>query len=139
MKYFILLISVGLAFAEIKEEKDVLVLTKDNFDEAVNDQANIMVEFCMYYLNLFFILICNLFLQKRSFLFLFFFLLRLFRLIQYTSFFFFLDSVTFCIKRPKFVFNHYVSCTRFDYQLNSNVCIGKCMNSENALWLECIY
>lgn len=30
---------------EEKEESDVLVLTKDNFDKVINDNDNVMVEF----------------------------------------------------------------------------------------------
>ncbi len=46
MKLLILAICIGAVVCEIKEEKDVLVLTTQNFDEAVKDDALIMVEFC---------------------------------------------------------------------------------------------
>lgn len=45
MKLLILAICIGAVICEIKEEKDVLVLTTANFEEAVNDDSNIMVEF----------------------------------------------------------------------------------------------
>eukprot|EP00112_Aurelia_sp_Birch-Aquarium-sp1_P026866 Seg981.1 transcript_id=Seg981.1/GoldUCD/mRNA.D3Y31 product="Protein disulfide-isomerase 2" protein_id=Seg981.1/GoldUCD/D3Y31 len=47
MKLLILLVSVGIVFGaeEVKIEKDVLVLTQKNFDEVVNDQAMVLVEF----------------------------------------------------------------------------------------------
>lgn len=50
MKLLILLVSVGIVFGaeEVKIEKDVLVLTQKNFDEVVNDQAMVLVEFCKY-------------------------------------------------------------------------------------------
>ena len=50
MKLLALLVSVGIVFCaeEVKVEKDVLVLTQKNFDEVVNDQAMVLVEFCEY-------------------------------------------------------------------------------------------
>eukprot|EP00493_Phyllostaurus_siculus_P027015 UN27361 len=45
MKLLILAVCLGAVFCEIKEEKDVLVLTTDNFDTAVTDDAMILVEF----------------------------------------------------------------------------------------------
>jgi len=35
--------------AEIAVEEGVLVLTTDNFDSAISDNENILVEFCKYY------------------------------------------------------------------------------------------
>lgn len=46
MKLLVFLVSLGLVLAEIKEEKDVLVLTQANFEEAVNAESSILVEFC---------------------------------------------------------------------------------------------
>jgi hypothetical protein len=37
---------VALAQCEIAEEDGVLVLTEENFDEAVSANAHILVEFC---------------------------------------------------------------------------------------------
>jgi len=45
MKLLILAICIGAVVCEIKEEKDVLVLTTENFEEAVNGDSMIMVEF----------------------------------------------------------------------------------------------
>ncbi len=59
MKLLILAICLGAVFCEIKEEKDVLVLTTDNFDTAVTDDAMILVEFCEYLLFEKFILFLN--------------------------------------------------------------------------------
>lgn len=43
----ILCLLVAVAFgAEIKEEDDVLVLTTENFDEAIKAHPEILVEFC---------------------------------------------------------------------------------------------
>ena len=46
MKFLVFVICVGFALAEIKEEKDVLVLTEANFEEAINDKTSVLVEFC---------------------------------------------------------------------------------------------
>ena len=46
MKFLVFLVCVGFVLAEIKEEKDVLVLTEANFEEAVNDKTSVLVEFC---------------------------------------------------------------------------------------------
>lgn len=40
------LVLVAAATAEYVEEEDVLVLTKDNFDQAVADFKYLLVEFC---------------------------------------------------------------------------------------------
>jgi len=45
MKFLVFVICVGFALAEIKEEKDVLVLTEANFEEAINDKTSVLVEF----------------------------------------------------------------------------------------------
>merc|ERR1712141_88562 len=45
MKLIVFLVSVGFVLAEIKEDKDVLVLTEANFEEAVNDNTTGLVEF----------------------------------------------------------------------------------------------
>jgi len=37
---------VAAAAAQYTEEEDVLVLTKDNFDQAVSDFKYLLVEFC---------------------------------------------------------------------------------------------
>ena len=37
---------LGLVFCEIQEEENVLVLTNDNFEDAVKDNKYILVEFC---------------------------------------------------------------------------------------------
>ena len=37
---------VGLGFAEIEEEDNVLVLTNDNFQQAIDTYPYILVEFC---------------------------------------------------------------------------------------------
>ena len=45
------LILVGLfalAACDIKEEENVLVLTSDNFDKAIEEHEHILVEFCEY-------------------------------------------------------------------------------------------
>lgn len=42
----LLLCAFGAVFADITEEKGVLVLTTDNFDGAVADNKYILVEFC---------------------------------------------------------------------------------------------
>ena len=39
---------LGLAYSEITEEENVLVLTTDNFDGAVENNKFILVEFCEY-------------------------------------------------------------------------------------------
>lgn len=44
---FVLLSSLVIA-GDIKEEEGVLVLTVDNFDQAVKDNEHILVEFCKY-------------------------------------------------------------------------------------------
>lgn len=51
MKLIVFLVSVGFVLAEIKEDKDVLVLTEANFEEAVNDNTTVLVEFCKCYLG----------------------------------------------------------------------------------------
>lgn len=51
MKPLVVLVLSILAFSyseEIKEEKDVLVLTEKNFDEAIAANKHILVEFCKY-------------------------------------------------------------------------------------------
>jgi len=48
MKCLILLTLFVLASCEVKEEKDVLVATTDNWDEVVNDKTTVLVEFCKY-------------------------------------------------------------------------------------------
>jgi len=40
------LVLVAAAAAQYTEEEDVLVLTKDNFDQAVADFKYLLVEFC---------------------------------------------------------------------------------------------
>jgi hypothetical protein len=42
----LLLGALSAVFADITEEKGVLVLTKDNFDGAIADNKYILVEFC---------------------------------------------------------------------------------------------
>lgn len=53
MKIYVLLLVafVGLVHCEteIKEEENVLVLTKDNYDEAVEKHNHLLVEFCEYF------------------------------------------------------------------------------------------
>jgi len=46
----VVLLSLGClcAAATYKEEEDVLVLTKDTFDDAVAEFADILVEFCTF-------------------------------------------------------------------------------------------
>lgn len=49
MKPLAVLVLSILAFSyseEIKEEKDVLVLTEKNFDEAIAAHKHVLVEFC---------------------------------------------------------------------------------------------
>jgi hypothetical protein len=49
----IIAIFCGLSFAEaIKREKNVLVLNKNNFDEVVNNNKYVLVEFCKYFIDL---------------------------------------------------------------------------------------
>lgn len=45
MKCLVLLTLFVFAHCEVKEEKDVLVITADNWDEVVNDQSTVLVEF----------------------------------------------------------------------------------------------
>lgn len=40
------LLLIAAVNCEIKEEKDVLVITTDNWDEAVTADGNVLVEFC---------------------------------------------------------------------------------------------
>ena len=46
MKCLLLLGLFVFAHCEVKEEKDVLVVTTDNWDEVVNDGTTVLVEFC---------------------------------------------------------------------------------------------
>lgn len=51
MKPLVVLVLTVLALShseEIKEEKDVLILTSANFDEAIAAHKHILVEFCKY-------------------------------------------------------------------------------------------
>ena len=43
---------VALAQCEITEEEGVIVLTEENFDEAISTNEHILVEFCEYYSSL---------------------------------------------------------------------------------------
>lgn len=45
MKFVLLVALFALAKCEIKEEEDVMVVTTDNWDEAVNDATTVLVEF----------------------------------------------------------------------------------------------
>ena len=45
MKFFYLLLSCAVALAEIATEEGVLVLTEDNFQEAIDGNEYILVEF----------------------------------------------------------------------------------------------
>lgn len=47
----ILAFVIGIAFAEIQEEENVLVLTTKNFDDALKDNKFILVEFCKYHID----------------------------------------------------------------------------------------
>lgn len=46
MKCLVFLALFVTVYCEIKEEDDVLVVTTANWDEAVTDDANVLVEFC---------------------------------------------------------------------------------------------
>ena len=49
MKFYLTLLLSLVAFAfgeDIKEEKDVLVLTEAVFDQAISENEHILVEFC---------------------------------------------------------------------------------------------
>ena len=48
MKCLLVLALFLVAHAEIAEEENVLVLTGDNFDEAVSSHQHILVEFCKF-------------------------------------------------------------------------------------------
>lgn len=45
MKFVLLIALFALASCEIKEEEDVMVVTTDNWDEAVRDDNNVLIEF----------------------------------------------------------------------------------------------
>ena len=44
-KLLIIFTFLALAFQEFQEEDDVIILTKDNFDEAISNNQFILVEF----------------------------------------------------------------------------------------------
>ena len=46
MKCLLLIALVAVAYCEVKEDENVLVVTTDNWDEAVPNDANVLVEFC---------------------------------------------------------------------------------------------
>jgi len=48
--YIVILLSLGClcAATTYKEEDDVLVLTKDTFDDAIAEFSDILVEFCTF-------------------------------------------------------------------------------------------
>lgn len=52
MKCLILLTLFVLSYCEVKEEEDVLVVTTDNWDEVVKDDAIVLVEFCKFSKNI---------------------------------------------------------------------------------------
>ena len=45
MRFLEILLICDLSFAEITEEESVLVLNDDNFDEAIKQYENLLVEF----------------------------------------------------------------------------------------------
>ena len=45
MRFVAILFLCDIAFAEITEEEGVLVLNDDNFDEAIKQYENLLVEF----------------------------------------------------------------------------------------------
>lgn len=47
---FVLAVAINEIACEIKEEDNVLVLNKDNFDSAITDNEFILVEFCKCHL-----------------------------------------------------------------------------------------
>ena len=48
MKYLVFLALVAIVNCDIKEEDDVLLLTGDNWNEAVTSDVNILVQFCKF-------------------------------------------------------------------------------------------
>ena len=46
MKCLILIALVAVAYCEIKEENDVLVVTAKNWDEVVTDGSMVLIHFC---------------------------------------------------------------------------------------------
>lgn len=46
---FVTALSVVVSFADIATEDGVLVITKDNFEQAVKDHSYILIEFCKFF------------------------------------------------------------------------------------------